>query len=183
MLKRNYFRNAGLSFLFLLFSFPVGVSAHEGHDHDHDTVITIGKKTYIHFQSVLLGYQYIYSYMVKGGANEISGLAQNIIDAANQGIQTEPDGPGQHMMEHILEGAVSLKNAKTMHERQEAFASITDALFPFFKSWPNQLMRSRMKICRCKSGHQWLQPENCPTACPYSVNKSSNCLTIEETVY
>ena len=178
MLKINYFRNASLLLLFSFFSFSITASAHEGHEHNHDTVITIEKKTYIHFQSVLLGYQYIYSYMVKGGANEISSLAQNVIDAATLGTQTEPNGPGQHMMRHILEGAESLKNAKNVSERQEAFATISNALFSFFKHWPNQLMRSRLKICRCKSGHQWLQPDNCPTACPYSLNKSSNCLTI-----
>ena len=183
MLKNHYLRNVVFFLLFLPFNFPVSVSAHEGHDHNNETIITIAKRTYIHFQSVLMGYQYIYSYMVKGGANEISSLAQDVIDSATLGIQTEPDGPGQHMMRHILEGAESLKNAKNVSERQEAFASISDALFPFFKLWPNQLMRSRLKICRCKSGHQWLQTDNCPTACPYSLNKSSNCLTIEETIY
>lgn len=183
MLKSTYLRNICLSFVFLLLSSSPAIFAHEGHNHENDTVITIGKRTYIHFQSVLLGYQYIYSYMVKGGASEVSGLAQNVIDAATQGIQTEQDGSGQHMMQHILEGAESLKKAKNMSERQEAFATISDALFPFFEQWPNQLMRSRLKICRCKSGHQWLQPENCPTACPYTLKKTSNCLVIEETVY
>ena len=183
MLKINYFRNASLLLLFSFFSFSITGFAHEGHEHNQDTVITIEKKTYIHFQSVLLGYQYIYSYMVRGGANEISGLAQNLIDAAGQGIQTEPEGSGQHMMQHILDGAESLKKAKTGTERQEAFASISDALFSYFNSWPNQLMRNRLKMCRCKGGHQWLQPENCPTACPYSSKKSSNCLIIAETIY
>lgn len=183
MLNYHYLRNAILFLLFLPFIIPVSVSAHEGHDHNNETVITIAKRTYIHFQSVLLGYQYIYSYMVKGGANEISGLAQNVIDAATLGTQTEPDGPGQHMMQHILEGAELLKNAKNVSERQEAFATISNALFPFFKQWPNQLMRSRLKMCRCKSGHEWLQPDNCPTVCPYSQKKSSSCLMIEETKY
>ena len=183
MVKNNYLRNVVLLFLCLIFTFPISVRAHEGHDHNSDAVIMIGKQTYIHFQTVLMGYQYIYSYMVKGGAGEISSLAQNLIDAANMGVQTEPAGSGQHMMQHILEGAESLKNAKNVRERQEAFTSVSNALFPFFRQWPNQLMRSRLKICRCKGGHQWLQPDNCPTACPYSSNKSSNCLTIEETIY
>jgi len=183
VLKNRYFRNIGLFFLFSFFSFTFTLSAHEGHDHSKDTVITIGKKTYIHFQSILLGYQYIYSYMVNGGSNEISGLAQNLIDAAIQGIQTEPDGPGKHMMQHVLEGAESLKIAKNVNESQEAFTSISNALLSFFKSWPNQLIRNRLKVCRCKNGHQWLQPGNSPTTCPYSLNKSSLCLTIEETIY
>lgn len=183
MLKRKCFRNCILYLLFSFVSFTVAVSAHEGHDHSRDTVITIEKKTYIHFQTALMVYQYIYSYMVKGGANDISDLAQNLIDAASQGVQTEPEGPGQHMMQHILEGADSLKKAKNMNERQEAFASISDAFFSYFKSWSNQLIRNRLKMCRCKSGHRWLQPENSPTACPYSLNKSANCLTIEETIY
>ncbi len=183
MLKSSYFRNIGLILLFSSFSFTFTLSAHEGYDHDQDTVVTIEKKTYIHFQSVLLAYQYIYSYMVNGGSNEISGLAQNLIDAASKGIQTEPDGSGKRMMQHILEGAESLKIAKNVSESQEAFTSISNALFSFFKSWPNQLIRNRLKVCRCKSGHQWLQPGNSPTACPYSLNKSSLCLTIEETIY
>lgn len=169
--------------LFPLFGFTVTVSAHEGHDHPNDTVITIEKKTYIHFQTALLNYQYLYSYMVKGGSNDISDLAQNLIDAASQGVQTEPEGSGQRMMQHILEGAESLKNAKNANECQAAFASISDTFFLFFKSWPNQLIRNRLKMCRCKSGHRWLQPENSPTMCPYSLNKSANCLTIVETVY
>ncbi|MBE7446222.1 MAG: hypothetical protein HS132_13585 [Planctomycetia bacterium] len=183
MLPYICLRNAVFFLLFLTFNFPVSATAHEGHDHNNETIITIAKRTYIHFQSVLMGYQYIYSYMVKGGENEIPSLAQNIIDAATLGIQTEPDGPGQHMMQHILEGAESLKKATNVIERQEAFASIGNALFPFFQLWPNQLMRSRLKICRCKSGHQWFQPANCPTTCPYSLNKSSNCLIIVETIY
>jgi hypothetical protein len=183
VLKRKCLRNCIVYVLFSFFGFIVTVSAHEGHDHAHDTAITIEKKTYIHFQTALLGYQYIYSYMVKGGSNDISDLAQNLIDAASQGVQTEPEGPGQHMMQHILEGAESLKNAKNVNERQEAFASISDTFFSYFKSWSNQLIRNRLKMCRCKSGHRWLQPENSPTACPYSLNKSANCLTIEETVY
>lgn len=183
MIKNNYLRNIAFVLLCLTFTFPISVRAHEGHDHNTDTLITIGKRSYIHFQTVLMGYQYIYSYMVKGGSGEISSLAQSLIDAANMGVQTEPEGPGQHMMQHILEGAELLKSAKNAGERQEAFTSVSNALFPFFKQWPNQLMRSRLKICRCKSGHQWLQPDNCPTACPYSSNKSANCLTIEETIY
>ena len=78
MLKINYFRNASLLLLFSFFSFSITVSAHEGHEHNHDTVITIEKKTYIHFQAVLLGYQYIYSYMVKSAANKKIWLAHTI---------------------------------------------------------------------------------------------------------
>ncbi|GJQ23123.1 hypothetical protein BIY37_12610 [Candidatus Brocadia sapporoensis] len=183
MVKYRYSGRVVLFLLFLIFNFSVSVSAHEGHDQNDETVITIGKKSYIHFQAVLMGYQYIYSYMVKGGASEISSLAQNVIDAANLGIQSEPEGPGQHMMQHILEGSEALKNAKDVNGRREAFASISNALFPFFKQWPNQLMRSRLKMCRCKSGHEWLQPDNCSTVCPYSQKKSSSCLMIEETKY
>lgn len=183
MLGRNCIRNGIIYVLFSFFGLTVTVSAHEGYNHSQDAVITIEKKNYIHFQTALLCYQYIYSYLVKGGANDVSALAQNLIDAAGQGVQAEPEGPGQYMMQHILDGAELLKNAKNVTERQAAFASISDTFFSFFKSWPNQLIRNRLKMCRCKSGHRWLQPENSPTACPYSLNKSANCLTIEETVY
>ncbi|OQY99491.1 MAG: hypothetical protein B6D35_09095 [Candidatus Brocadia sp. UTAMX2] len=183
VIKYRGVKSVILFIIFVVSHYPTFVSAREGHGHNTDTVITIKKQTYIHFQTILMGYQYIYSYMVKGGTGEISSLAQNLIDAATLGVQTEPEGPGQHMMQLVLEGAESLKNAKNVNERQESFTSIGNALFPFFKHWPNQLMRSRLKICRCKSGHQWLQPDNCPTACPYSLNKSSPCLMIEETIY
>ena len=87
------------------------ILAHEGHS--HEAVITIGKKTVVHFQSILSTYQEVYNHLVKKDLNGITDLAQKLSDAARQAAQTEPDGAGRHMMQHVLEGAESLKKAKT----------------------------------------------------------------------
>ncbi|NUO05669.1 MAG: hypothetical protein HUU07_09800 [Candidatus Brocadia sinica] len=110
-------------------------------------MITLDKKTYVHFQAALLSYQYIYSYLVKSGGDGVADVVQNLIDAAKH------------------------------------FFAISDAFISYFGSWPNQLIRNRLKICRCKNGHQWLQPESSPTACPYATNKFLDCLIIVETKY
>lgn len=167
-------------FLLIIYSCsPYAVSAHEGHS--HEAVITIGKKTVVHLQSILSTYQEVYTHLVKKDLNGIADLAQKLSDAARQATQSEPEGAGHHMMEHILEGAEDLKQTKSIQEAQKAFALMSDVLFPFFKSWPNQLKRNELKMCRCKNdGHCWLQPQDCPSACPYSADQPKMCSDIEE---
>ncbi len=154
-------------------------SAHEGHS--HEAVITIGKKTVVHLQSILSTYQEVYHHLVKKDLNGIADLARKLSDAARQAAQTEPDGAGRHMMQHVLAGAEDLKKTKSVQDAQKAFASISDALLPFFKAWPNQLKRNELKMCQCKNdGHCWLQPQNCSYACPYPVDQAKMCSDIEE---
>jgi len=161
-------------------SIPIA-SAHEGHDHSHEAVITLGKKTVVHLQSILSTYQEVYHHLVKKDLNGITDLAQKLSDAAQQATKTEPDGAGRHMMEHVLAGAYDLKKAKSLQETQKAFALTSDALLPFFKSWPNQLKRNELKLCQCKNdGHCWLQPQSCSSACPYSADQAKTCSDIEE---
>jgi hypothetical protein len=181
--KNNYFRKCVLFLLSSYFCVSGVVRAQEGQNHARDTVITIEKMTYIHFQAALLAYQYIYSYMVKGGGGEAAEVAQSLIDAAKQGLGTEPEGSGKDMLQNILEGGEKLKTAKGKNAQQEAFAAISNTFISYFGSWPSQLIRNRLKVCRCKNGHQWLQPESSPTICPYATNKSSDCLVIVETKY
>ena len=155
------------------------IFAHEGHS--HEAVITIGKKTIVHLQSILSTYQEVYHHLVKKDLNGITDLAQKLSDAAQQATKTEPDGAGRHMMEHVLAGAYDLKKAKSLQETQKAFALTSDALLPFFKSWPNQLKRNELKLCQCKNdGHCWLQPQSCSSACPYSADQAKTCSDIEE---
>lgn len=183
MLKSNYFKKYVLLFLSYYFCFTDIISAQEGQNHFRDTMITLDKKTYVHFQAALLSYQYIYSYLVKSGGDGVADVVQNLIDAAKQGIETESEGTGEDMMQNILEVGEKLKNAKGRNAQHEAFFAISDAFISYFGSWPNQLIRNRLKICRCKNGHQWLQPESSPTACPYATNKFLDCLIIVETKY
>ena len=178
MIKNSYLKRGIMLLLFSCCSMQ-NISAHEGHS--HEAVITIGKKTVVHLQSILSTYQEVYHHLVKKDLNGITDLAQKLSDAARQAAQTEPDGAGRHMMQHILEGAESLKRAKSPKESQEAFASISDALLPFFKAWPNQLKRNELKMCQCKNdGHCWLQPKNCLKICPYSPTELKTCPDIEE---
>lgn len=183
MWKHNYFRKCVLFLLFPYLCMSSALLAQEGQNHARDNVITIGKATYIHFQAALLAYQYIYGYMVQGGGDGAAGVAQSLIDAAKQGLETEPEGAGRDMMQNILEGGERLKTAKNKNAQQEAFAAISNTFISYFESQPNQLIRSRLKVCRCKSGHQWLQPESSSTACPYATNRFSDCLIIIETKY
>jgi len=179
MFKNTYLKKCVVFLLILYSCSPYTVSAHEGHS--HEAVITIGKKTIVHLQSILSTYQEVYTHLVKKDLNGIAGLAQKLSDAARQAAQTEPDGAGRHMMEHVLAGAEGLKKAKSVQEVQKAFASTSDALLPFFKSWPNQLKRNELKMCQCKNdGHCWLQPQNCASACPYSADQAKMCSDIEE---
>jgi hypothetical protein len=181
MLKNSYFKKCVITLLFFycFFIYDHTVSAHEGHS--HEAVITIGKKTLVHFQSILSTYQEVYTHLVKKDVNGIADLAQKLSDAARQAAQTEPDGAGRHMMQHVLAGAEELKKAKSVQEAQKAFASISNALLPFFKSWPNHLKRNELKMCQCKNdGHCWLQPQNGSSACPYSADQAKMCSDIEE---
>lgn len=154
-------------------------SAHEGHS--HEAVITIGKKTVVHFQAILSAYQEVYYHLVKKDLDGITDLAQKLSDAARQAAQAEPDGASRHMMEHVLTGAEGLKKAKSVQESQKAFASMSNALLPFFKFWPNQLKQNKLKMCRCKNdGYCWLQPQKGVSVCPYSTDQAKMCLDIEE---
>ncbi|MEK7296656.1 MAG: hypothetical protein AAB069_02030 [Planctomycetota bacterium] len=154
-------------------------SAHEGHS--HEAVITLGKKTVVHLQSILSTYQEVYHHLVKKDLDGITDLAQKLSDAAWQAAQTESDDTGRHMMQHVLAGAEALKKTKSVQDAQKAFASMSDALLPFFKSWPNQLKQNKLKLCQCKNdGHCWMQPQNCASVCPYSADQTKMCSDIEE---
>jgi len=179
MFKNNCLKKC-MAFLLIFHACSLpAASAHEGHS--HEAVITIGKKTVVHLQSILSTYQEVYHHLVKKDLNGIADLAQKFSDAARQAAQTEPDGAGRHMMQHVLAGAESLKRAKSTKESQEAFASISDALLPFFKSWPNQLKRNELKMCQCKNdGHCWLQPQKLSPVCPYTSSGTFVCSDIEE---
>ncbi|MFN3532694.1 MAG: hypothetical protein ACK41Q_09340 [Candidatus Brocadia sp.] len=183
MFENGYFKKCAISLLLFnwFFVYVHIVSAHEGHDHPHESIITIGKKTFVHLQAILSAYQEVYRHLVKKDFHGIADLAQKLSDAARQAAQTEPEGAGRHMMQHVLAGAKDLERTKNIHEAQKAFASISDSLLPFFKSWPNQLKRNELKMCRCKNdGHCWLQPQNYPSACPYSADQAKMCSDIEE---
>src|SRR3989337_1343005 len=135
MFKNTYLKKCVVFLLIIYSCSPYTVSAHEGHS--HEAVITIGKKTVVHLQSILSTYQEVYHHLVKKDLNGIADLAKKLSEAAQQALQTEPKGPGNHMMQHVLEGAENLLKAKNIQEAQTAFASMSDVLLPFFKSWPN----------------------------------------------
>src|SRR3989339_1982197 len=179
MFKNNCLKKC-MAFLLIFHACSLpAASAHEGHS--HETVITIGKKTVVHLQSILSTYQEVYHHLVKKDLNGIADLAQKLSDAARQAAQTEPDGAGRHMMQHVLAGAEELKKAKSVQDAQKAFASTSDALLPFFKSWPNQLKRNELKMCQCKNdGHCWLQPQKLSPVCPYTSSGTFVCSEIEE---
>ena len=178
MIKNSYLKRGIMLLLFSCCSMQ-NISAHEGHS--HEAVITIGKKTVVHLQSILSTYQEVYHHLVKKDLNGIADLAQKLSDAARQAAQTEPDGAGRHMMQHVLAGAEELKKAKSVQDAQKAFASISDTLLPFFKSWPNQLKRNELKMCQCKNeGHSWLQPQKLSPVCPYASSGTFVCSEIEE---
>lgn len=179
MLKKNCFKKFMMFLLFFYTSSLPVVSAHECHS--HEAVITIGKKTFVHLQTILSAYQEVYHHLVKKDVNGIAGLAKKLSDAARRATKTEPDGAGRHMMEHVHAGAGDLEKAQNIQDAKKAFASVTDALLPFFKSWPNQLKRNELKMCQCKhDGYCWLQPQNHPDACPYSADQAKMCSDIEE---
>ncbi|MBI5307593.1 MAG: DUF3347 domain-containing protein [Planctomycetes bacterium] len=179
MFNNNRYKKC-MIFLLLFFTCSLHTaSAHEGHS--REAVITIGKKTVVHLQSILSTYQEVYHHLVKKDLNGIADLARKLSDAARQAAQAEPDGAGRHMMQHVLSGAEALKKTKSVQDAQKAFASMSEALLPFFKSWPNQLKQNELKLCRCKiDGHCWLQPQNGASACPYSADQANKCSDIEE---
>lgn len=181
MLKNICFKKC-MMFLFFFHtcSLPF-VSAHEGHGHSHETIITIGKKTFVHFQTILSTYQQVYTQLVKKDMNGIADLAQRLSDTARKAAQSEPEGAGRHMMQHVQAGAGYLKNAKNIQEVQAALLVINDSLIPFFKAWPNQLKRNELKLCYCRKDENfWLQPLNCAVTCPYNSDNSSMCSDIAE---
>lgn len=156
-----------------------GTFGHENHDHVHN-VVSIDRSTIVHLQSVLLAYQGIYSQLVKGRLNGIDVFARRMADAALRGTRTEPNkSSGRHMMLHILQGAAILKKSENLQEAQDAFFLISEAIVPFFKSWPNQLKQFELKLYRCKdSGYHWLQPKGLPPVYPYTLD----CRDIEGVV-
>lgn len=180
MFENRYFKKCMVTLLFCCcFVYGHTAFAHEGHS--HETAITIGKKTVVHLQSILSAYQEVYYHLVKKDVSGIAGLAKKLSDAARQAIRTEPNGAGRHMMEHVLAGAEDLEKIKNIQDAQKAFASISDALLPFFKSWPNQLKRNELKMCQCEhAGHCWLQPLNHSDACPHCADQAKTYSDIEE---
>lgn len=184
MLRSKYLRKFIILLLFFHSCNLRDVFAHAGHDHSHDTTpVTIERSTYAHFKLILEVYHEIYGNLIKEELNSISVLAQRLLDAASKGVQTEHEGSGRHMMERIIQGAENLKKAEGLRKAQKAFASISDAIIPFFKSWPNQLNRNEIKLYQCKEhGHYWLQPQDISPACPYTLDKSLNCSDIEEVI-
>jgi hypothetical protein len=184
VLRSKYLMQIVILLSFFHFCNLRDVFAHAGHDHSHDTAqITIERSTYAHFKSVLDVYREIYGNLIDGELNDISVLAQRLLDAASKGVQTEPEGSGHHMMDHILKGGQKLGQAEDLQEMQEAFAIISDALLPFFKSWPNQLKHNKIKLYQCKEhGHCLLQPQDISPVCPYALDKSLNCSDIEEVI-
>ncbi|MGQ3685834.1 MAG: hypothetical protein ACUBOA_12645 [Candidatus Loosdrechtia sp.] len=182
MVKNKYVKKCLIIF-FIIYCYQVqNVFAHKGHDHSHDVIITIGKKTFAHLQSVLSAYQGIYEHFIRKETEGIADLARKMSDAAQQGVLSEPEGPGRHMMEHVFEGAEELLKAGDIQEKQKAFATVSAALFPFFESWPNQLKRNGLILCQCGNGYYWLQSRNSPAVCPYSFTETSACSDIKEIV-
>ncbi len=179
MFKNNCYKKC-MVLLLLFFTCSLHTAfAHEGHS--HEAVTTLGKKTVVHLQSILSNYQEVYLHLVRKDFDGITDLAQKLSDAAKHAAQAEPDGAGRHMMQHVLAGAEALKKTKSVQDAQKSFASISEALLPFFKSWPNQLKRSELKMYRCKNdGYSWLQPQNGAFACPYSTDRTKICSDIEE---
>ncbi len=160
-------------------SYTHTASAHEGHS--HEAVITIGKKTVVHLQTILSTYQEVYTHLINKDLHGIAGLARKLSDAARKAAQTEPEGAGRHMMQHVQAYAEDLKKARDIQGAQGALLAITDSLIPFFKAWPNQLKRNELKLYYCKKDeHAWLQPLNCSPACPYSADRAKVCTEIEE---
>lgn len=184
MLRRKYLR--GFIILLLLFHFCKhrNIFAHAGNDHSHETTpITIERQTYTHLKLILSAYLDVYNNLIKRELDSIAALAQSLLDAASKGVQTESEGSGRHMMDHILKGGQELRQAEDLQEIQEAFAIISDAMIPFFKSWPNQLKINKIKLYQCKEhARYWLQPQDFPPTCPYTSTKSTKCFDIGEVI-
>lgn len=67
-------------------SYTHTASAHEGHS--HEAVITIGKKTVIHLQTILSTYQAVYTHLVKKDLRGIAGLAGKLSEASGLAAKT-----------------------------------------------------------------------------------------------
>ncbi len=184
MLRSKYLMHIVILLLIIFFYDSHKTIAHEGHDHSHDAApVTIERSTYKHFKSILSIYLELYDNLTKRQLSHIPVSAQILLDTAGKGIQAESKGSGRHLMQHIHHGAVKLRQAEGLQEMQEAFASISEAVLPFFKSWPNQLKSNKVKLYQCK-GHEnyWLQYQDLLPACPYTLDKSSNCSEINEVI-
>ncbi|MDR4509700.1 MAG: hypothetical protein MRJ65_15960 [Candidatus Brocadiaceae bacterium] len=169
-----------LPFLFMLCC-TQKIYAHEGHDHWTYAPVCIKKSTFVHLQSVLKAYEEVYHLLASKESDGIEASAKKIMEAAQEGIQTERKGDGCYMMEHVFLGARELQRAETIQDAREAFASITSELMPFFISWPNQLKLNAVKLYRCKDdGYSWLQPEDSVLVCPYTSDELTSCKHIEE---
>ena len=148
-------------------------------DTTHHEGAPIEKKTVHHLQAVLAAYQEIYSLFV---AKESAGMAVSagkLADAAKACIGQEPEATVGRVMQHVIQGAEELMNAEDAHEIHGGFASISNALFLFFKLLPNQLRYLETKLYWCeKDGYYWLQPQKQPPVCPYGT--SAACSSIEE---
>lgn len=71
MFENSYFKKCMIILLFYCcFVYDHTVSAHEGHS--HEAVITIGKKTVVHLQTILSTYQEVYTHLVKKDLHGIS---------------------------------------------------------------------------------------------------------------
>lgn len=155
------------------------VYAYRGADSAPNAGTPLEKKTVHHLQSVLAAYQEIYSRLV---AKESSGMAVSagkLADAAKACIDREPEASVGRLMQHVIQGAEELINAEDAHEIQGGFASISNALFSFFKSGTNRLKTLEIKLYWCnKDGYYWLQPQKQPPVCPYS--EGVVCSSIEE---
>ncbi len=158
------------------------IHAHEGDDHTHSTEkITIGRSTYTYLKSILSVYEEVYENICGRELNHVPELAQILIDSATKGVETETKNPGRHMMQSILEGAKRLKGAEGSRDVQVGFASISDAISPLFKSWPNLLKSNKIKLFQCKvHRHYWLQPQDASPVCPYALRVSSQCTIITD---
>lgn len=157
------------------------IFAHEGHDHWSNTPITIKKSTVAHLQSILESYKFLYKKLLEQDIQRIPLLAQNIMDAAQSGVQTEKKGEGRYMMEHIFQHAMSLKESETVKNAKESFGLISSELFPFFIAWPMQLKENKLRLYHCEDdGKYWFQADNSAPNCPYAHGELSTCNIIEE---
>lgn len=183
MLRSKYLMQIVLLLLFHFCGLR-NMIAHEGHDHSHEAApVIIERTTFTHLKSILSIYHEVYDNLTKKQLNHVPVLAQILLDTAGKGIETEPKESGRHMMQHIYQGAQKLRQAEGLQETQEAFASISDAVLPFFKSWPNQLKSNKIKLYQCKEHEKyWLQPQELSSVCPYALTRPSNCTYNQEKV-
>ncbi|MBZ0191426.1 MAG: hypothetical protein K8F34_07005 [Candidatus Kuenenia stuttgartiensis] len=188
MLKTRIWKKQMIAILFwaccTFLSHQKCIFAHEGHDHWSNTPITIKRSTVVHLQSLLESYDLLYKKLIEKDIQNIPVLAQNIMDAAQQGVQTENKGEGRYMMEHIFQHAISLKECETLENAKESLGLISRELFPFFIAWPMQLKENKLRLYHCKNDEKyWFQAENSAPNCPYAHDELSTCIIIEEVAY